>query len=558
MKLPDFFLVGLLIVSVSSPVAGSETAAPLTATEQWVVDQVSKGLVAELTERFPEEKDRQLSAKFLEGLLTNAVAGVKAHRNGVRIDGATIIGPVDLANEHFTSQIWLDHCRFMEPVTFRQASFTQLISFGDTVFTGEAQFNSITVKGDITLRGAVFEGSADFGMADISRALDANEAHFQDETKGASFNGIKVGYVAFFNNAWFKGPVNFAAANITANFEAIGAEFKNSEKLVTFNSVKIGSSAHFEGAVFEGPVDFITADIKQDFYAGDTQFKHNSAVAKFNAMKTGNAFFRRALFEADAGFAATDVPGTFDLDEAQFKKEGALVTFNSAKIGKGLFTRAVFNGTLDLRYCQFGNLRLEGGNWPRKPESFLVTGMTYNSIIAHDDEATSHTNLLGLVEKMHYAADLYGNLEAFFLRQGYRADANKAFIAGKQRERKTLEEPARLGSWLLDWLMGYGRYPHRAGVFSFGVVALGCFLFPSRKMVLQDPKELEKPEEMQPQYNRFWYSLGLFLPVVDLKTSQLWKPKKKYRFLRTYVRIHILLGWILVPIFLAAISGLVK
>lgn len=104
---------------------------------------------------------------------------------------------------------------------------------------------------------------------------------------------------------------------------------------------------------------------------------------------------------------------------------------------------------------------------------------------------------------------------------------------------------------------GGKRDPKTAGYICIVVIAFGCAVFSGDKMGC-DPRELEKPDDLRSLYNRLWYSLGLFLPVVDLKTSELWKPKKQYRFLRTYVRIHILLGWILVPIFLAAISGLIK
>ena len=69
---------------------------------------------------------------------------------------------------------------------------------------------------------------------------------------------------------------------------------------------------------------------------------------------------------------------------------------------------------------------------------------------------------------------------------------------------------------------------------------------------------MEKPPINRRVYNRFWYSLGLFLPFVNLQTAELWKPKRKHMWLRNYVRVHTLLGWILIPIFLAAISGLIK
>src|SRR5437870_303777 len=99
--------------------------------------------------------------------------------------------------------------------------------------------------------------------------------------------------------------------------------------------------------------------------------------------------------------------------------------------------------------------------------------------------------------------------------------------------------PAWFASMLLNLLVGYGRHPRQAIIPCAAFVLLGCLLFSGDKMELQKKPEKQDPRRM---YNRFWYSLGVFLPFVNLQTAELWKPKTKYRFLRNYVRVHILLG----------------
>jgi hypothetical protein len=185
--------------------------------------------------------------------------------------------------------------------------------------------------------------------------------------------------------------------------------------------------------------------------------------------------------------------------------------------------------------------------------------MSFKFIKADPDQHQSHDKVVKLVNRARYTPAIYGKLDEFFAKEGFKADADEAFIEGKRRERtESLHGLHVIGSWLLDFLSRYGRHPERVGYIGLGIVLLGCLLFAPNKMELQDVKELEKPEDKRRQYNRFWYSLGLFLPVVDLKTSELWGPKRRYRFLRNYVRVHILLGWVLVPTFLAAITGLIK
>jgi hypothetical protein len=105
---------------------------------------------------------------------------------------------------------------------------------------------------------------------------------------------------------------------------------------------------------------------------------------------------------------------------------------------------------------------------------------------------------------------------------------------------------------MLDLLVGYGRQPWRATIPYAVLIALGCIFFSPNKM------EPQRTEHAPRVYSRVWYSLNLFLPVVDLQAGKVWKPKADQTFLRNYMRVHILLGWILIPIVLAALTGLIK
>jgi hypothetical protein len=104
--------------------------------------------------------------------------------------------------------------------------------------------------------------------------------------------------------------------------------------------------------------------------------------------------------------------------------------------------------------------------------------------------------------------------------------------------------------WLLT---AYGEQPWRAFGAMVVVVMIGGIAFRDKSgMALVDPA---KPD---PGYNPFWYSLGLFLPVVDLGLSSAWRPKPCRRVASQYAHAHVLLGWILVPIALAGITGILK
>ena len=70
--------------------------------------------------------------------------------------------------------------------------------------------------------------------------------------------------------------------------------------------------------------------------------------------------------------------------------------------------------------------------------------------------------------------------------------------------------------------------------------------------------ELQKLEAASQNYNPLWYSLDLFLPFIDLQVANVWLPKQRRHFARHYMRVQTILGWILIPIGLAALTGIIK
>ncbi len=324
---------------------------------------------------------------------------------------------------------------------------------------------------------------------------------------------MKVGAVAVFNGAVFDGSVYFIRADIASQFQAEGAKFQNKEQGALFSGMKVGGDAVFNGAVFQGWVYFTDADIARNFRAEGAKFQNKEVGVYFSGMKVGgDAVFRDAVFEGWVDFTDVDIARNFRANEAKFQDKKRMAYFNGMKVGgDAVFNGAVFEGWVDLRYADFAWLDLIDVSWPRVAAQFQMQGMSYKYIRASPEERYSHRRLLKLADQSAYSADVYSQLEEFFLRLGYRDDADRAFIAGKRRERKeNLNEFGWLRSYLLDWLVGYGRRPWQAGIPCAVLVALGCVLFSPKKM------EPQKPEGTPRVYSRFWYSLGLFLPFVDL------------------------------------------
>jgi hypothetical protein len=67
-----------------------------------------------------------------------------------------------------------------------------------------------------------------------------------------------------------------------------------------------------------------------------------------------------------------------------------------------------------------------------------------------------------------------------------------------------------------------------------------------------------EPAKPRPSYSAFWYSLDLFVPIARLQAADRWVPKQQRYLAWIYLRLHVLLGWVLVPLGLAAVSGLIQ
>jgi hypothetical protein len=56
--------------------------------------------------------------------------------------------------------------------------------------------------------------------------------------------------------------------------------------------------------------------------------------------------------------------------------------------------------------------------------------------------------------------------------------------------------------------------------------------------------------------DRVIYDVALFIPVVSIQAEQAWEPHTQW--FRAYAAVHALAGWLLIPLFLASWSGLVR
>jgi hypothetical protein len=187
------------------------------------------------------------------------------------------------------------------------------------------------------------------------------------------------------------------------------------------------------------------------------------------------------------------------------------------------------------------------------------------------------------INNVNFSADAYESLEAYFRRVGEHHLADAVYIHRKQEELKDRDMywPRKMWSHVLYWFVGYGKRPEKALIWSLGIVVFGSvFVFRPSKMCRKEDKggnedAPEPAQEKNLRCNSFWYSLDLFAPAIDLHVADAWNPEipvdpfpeqgrygqvlwHLHRWRWYYVRIHKTIGWILIPLGLAAVLGIVK
>jgi uncharacterized protein YjbI with pentapeptide repeats len=447
----SFFLLSVIASAALSAGQPQIKDPPLTSTEQGVLDGLLIGDPVVLSTEKPGSEKPKLSARFIERLLTRALLGEKPHRNGIRIFGATIDGSLDLKDAQVECQLWLNDCEFTGDMDFTRVQFAGGLAFVDSVFKGRATFGSATMKGYVLFDHTVFERKAFFAGATFVGRVSFKGARFTDKTSEVTFTNFKAEMVDL-QDTRFEGPVSFDHAEIANHLLARGTQFVNTSE-VEFRGLKLGGTAVFQKTRFVGSVSFVDA-VVLDLLISEAP----SDQASMSGINLSRALIRRQL----------------SITKVRLK---SLVAVSLRVEGPTTLSDVNIETSADLRFSRFATIDLSQTVWPKGAAQCLFQGFTFQYASAGADEPESHRALLKLLNGSTYTADVYSNLEQFFVRQGYKADADTVFIAGKRRERnEKLHGFPWVGSWLLDRLVGYGRYPWQAGIPCAFFVILGCFV----------------------------------------------------------------------------------
>jgi len=474
---------------------------------------------------------------------------------------------------------------------FEQVKFTATnrpVSFSAAVFGAETAFD-----------GAQFSGDANFVRAQFTSAATFTEAAFLNPGMTAQFNSIKAGKTLNFTGARFAGPLDFVAAEAVGPVQFAGVVFGGDasfnamtverhavfgpigtnrpthfQKSADFIAARVGGQFDLAAARFDGEALFRGAEFQRGLIlswrpgaTGAVQAAEFRARADFRNLQAAERVqLAGVTFHDAAAFDSTkwEVPMAFE--EVRFRK-GASLTRAAFPQGAD-FSTARYEGTLDLTDSSFRTLRLTTlSQWTDGP--IELRGATYEEFGGNVD---------ALLEAFKRAdRPVLTRLERSLRQVGQDDEADIVYLENQHRKRRQCWTEHKYGEWFFRSLYGllgnYGVRPYRLLGYSFVLVWLGALVFQIPGAVVHNSQR-EGPGKAGARITRFdavALSICYFLPV-EFPLEEEWVAAttplsyrlpgmKKPVVLRPAAIANFVLrlsGWVVVPLALAAVTGLLK
>jgi hypothetical protein len=410
-------------------------------------------------------------------------------------------------------------------------------------------------RAGLEIRNATIIGPIDLRNQEIAHDVEFIHCHFLDWVNLKRSHFTKR---LSFSETTFSSRFDAESAVIDVDFSLDNCTF---EDCYTFlKSVHVGGDFWLPAAKFVGgQANLTSVEVKGDLNADGSQFHQGEKLCEKPSDKPCSPVVADKMA---ADFESMKVSGATKLSNAAFY---GYAGFGDSHFANLFLDRTYFYGNTGFTRTKADGIFLDDANFlaaAPAPQSLWIADMSFQEMTP-----ASWEKLKNFATATQYQPDFYSNLEALFRRHEYPSEAREVFIAGKQRYREEVcLEMNKSGffqrlkltlAWLLNFVLdkslGYGRHLERALIASAIILFLGWSLA-FRKEEWMKTKDSKDAVDFKGKYRGFWYSLDLFLPVVDFGDEEIWTPNEDRPKSAFYRRIHMILGHILVPLGLAALT----
>ena len=494
-------------------------------------------------------------------------------------------GPVRLTGVVVEGDLCLPHAEFSAHVSFRDCEFTGKLDLSFATLRRGLSMEGCRFQ-QVSLRGAVVSGDAIFDGSEFG-------------TAGCELEGIRVEGAASFrpangNRVMFHGKANFRYARFSSE--------------AAFHSAIFQDYADFYFAEFCGPALFTShqepgAPPRKApvWFLGQVRFRdaHVAGEANFRGARfCGNADFTRVRIDGAALFNRSGpeklavkfsktprVPGAEQLDEISFRgaRFGAETTFTGCRFdGYTTFNAcraAVYLMFAGAEFCDVVTFREASSRTiyfdrtpekERDPAKFALgidlRGCAYRRIYADFGTLREAMNR-GLIAGADNDRQPYLQLESVLRSMGQEKEADRTYLDFRRAEHKHARGMRKVRSGLSGVLTNYGVGP-RIFCWALLVWLVGTLVFHSEDAVVRKAEPGEPAAKTENHARLSWpraagFSLAQFLPVeipagagYKASTAFLWRAAGVTY--DTYASAHHLIGWVLVPLAVAVLSGVMS
>lgn len=362
------------------------------------------------------------------------------------------------------------------PIIIQSSEIKGSINFANSLFRQEVSIRDTYLNGTLTLKGAVFGGTAAFDNTEFFGDVDFRYATFR---KGISLEKSRFYGKALFSDSKFNLSAVFyqAAFNRETEFNntqfVSGSNFEHTvfNKAASFGYAGFNDLARFQQSSFLGIVDFDNAIFQEDAEFVAARFEKVASFKEAVFMKKSRFFlskflsacsFSKVRFQESTDFSETSFKDNANFAGAKFSKDAI---FRGSLFTKSfVYDKTVFLGQIDIEDADFGNIndRKYIENFAAKIKSSIDppkdTGVE-NAIESKSSDAESEVQATSITsddknerntDPIDIAADILADRsEADLLGFSDYADALTDFIRNKKPE-----EPLIIG---IDASWGMGK-----------------------------------------------------------------------------------------------------
>ena len=523
---------------------------------------------------------RQIRAELVGWLCMDQKARKHVHWRGIQVYGADINGPLDLSFVDIPFPLVLQHCRRKEGTDLSRAEVSELDLSGSLVCGITA--DSLIVKNNVFLSdGFAAVGEVRLTGAKIGGNLECDAGTFTNPPRkdvagsgtALQADGINVRGDVFLRGGFAaSGEVRLTGAQIGGDLSCTGGTFTNppqkdlprSGSALNADRINVKGSAFFRGTTANGEVRLTGAQIGSNLECYGGVFTNppqdgvdgSGKALKADRINVGGSVLLNGKFTAsgEMRFIGAQISVAFDCENGNFQA-----------------------ATLDLSDALANTIYDPEVKWPVH-DKLVLDGFAYGRISTEEQvDVTKRLDWLGLQSTSLFRQQPYLQLAKVLRESGDSGGALRVLEKMEELRRSSEKHGpgARIWSWILKGSIGYGYYPGRAirliillsvvGWIVYGASYDAGTIVPTDKDAYKEFVDPKTERQVPPHYPGFSapvYSLENSLPLVKLRQADKWQPDPHRKgFLPTsvpwFLRIQILLGWLLATLFVAGVSGIV-